>query len=110
MKFKRQAKDRVGALLEEGDIIQLHDDGDTIAVINRVVRHGREKFPDLYVSKITTNWLGKVEESREKTIIYVDDYKRCRRLDPDLLRDDVPKYERAKVIQQRILDNLEASK
>ena len=108
MKFKRQAKDRVGNLLEEGDIIQLHDSGDTIAIIHKIIRHGREKFPDLYISKITTNWIGKVENSREKTILYVDDYKRCRRLDPNTLRDDVPKYKTAKEVQLKILEYSES--
>lgn len=100
MKFKREARDRAQVRLEEGDILQVNSD--TIAVVAKVVRHGREQFPDLQVTTITTDFLGKKVTTRRATY-QAEAYKQSRRLDPSTLRDDVPKYQKAKELREKFI-------
>jgi len=100
MKFKKRARDRTQAVLNEGDIIQV--DGDTVAVIRKIVHFGRDQFPDLQVTEIKTDFLGKLVKMQRATY-NVEQYHTYRCLDPNMLRDDAAKFAKAKELRQKIL-------
>ena len=100
MKFRREARDKTQAKLEEGDILQV--DGDTLAVVTKIIRFGREQFPDLKVTKVISDFTGR-KVTVENATFNAEMYRTFRRLDPSLLRDDVPRYARAKEERQIIL-------
>ena len=107
MKFRRQARDKRNAQIDEGDILQVNSD--TIAVVKKIIRHGREQFPDLIVNTIEVNFLGSPGKTRRETY-GPDEYRKCHRLDASLLRDDVPKYAKALEIRSQVLDGAKARK
>ena len=102
MNFKRQARDKTNQIITEGDILQLVDTN--IAVVQRVVRFGREQFPELHVTLISTDFLGK-NISTTKEALTSQTYRRCRKLDPVMLRDDVPKHAKAKNLRESAITN-----
>lgn len=100
MKFRREARDKTQTKLEMGDILLV--DADTLAVINRIVRFGRERFPDLRVTKVTSDFTGR-KVTTQQTTFNAETYQKLRRVDPATLRDDVPRYIRAKEERQIII-------
>ena len=99
MKLKKIAKDRVGKVLEEGNIIHCGV-GDYLAVIRAIVQPSRDELPYLRVTKVMTDWKGKNPKVSQSTM-HFDDYKLCRIIDPALLRDDVESHVRIKKIREQ---------
>lgn len=99
MKFKRQARDRTQKQIEEGDILT---SGDTLALVRKIIRFGREEFPELKVTTVNTDFLGRNIKLGHTTYT-VNEYKRTRLLRPELLRDDVPKYKKVKELRETVI-------
>lgn len=106
MKFQKKARDITGALLEEGDIILLSENGNTVsAVVATIRRSARDEYPNVEIKKVSTNWLGKVTGVK-KEVIGVDKYKKSRKIQPASLRDDVYAHERIKEIREEVLEDI----
>lgn len=100
MKAKRHARDRKRKIIEEGDIIQV--DGSILAVVKKVINYGREEFPDLAVTELTTNFVGHVMSESEE-IYFFEQYKKTTILNPNMLREEVEKFHRALYLREIIL-------
>ena len=112
MKMRKIAKDTKGKVLEEGDIILLHEENDTplVCVIRKMHQPTRDEFPELRVTKITTDWRGQNVTVDRVTLVF-DQYKICHVIPPENLRDDVPVFVKAKEIHDKyVLDEMDPRK
>lgn len=101
MNFRKQARDKKNQLLEAGDILQVN--GTVIAVVRKVVRQGRETLPYLLVSTIVESWPN-TEIKTSRSTYDAEMYRRCYRLEPPMLRNDVPKFSKALAIRNEVLE------
>jgi len=97
MKYKKIAKDSTGKILQEGDIVQLHNENPVEAAITKISQPVREQFPELEVVVVTTDWKGTGINVKKQTLD-IHKYKTCTLLPVTHLRDDVPKFKKLKEV------------
>jgi len=100
MKYKKIAKDTNGNILQEGDVIQLHNGNIVEAAINKITQPVREQFPELEVVIVTTDWKGTGIDVKKQTLD-IHAYKTCSLLPLKHLRDDVPKFKKLKEVAEK---------
>lgn len=106
MKFKKNAKDITGRLIQEGDIFLYPDNHDMVdSVVVDIKQHDRDTPPDVIVKKVTKDWVGRVTGTK-RAVLTVDVYKRGRILYPSLLRDDVPAHAKVKELREQVMEKV----
>lgn len=106
MKFKKNAKDITGRLIQEGDIFLYPDNNETFdSVVVDVKQHDRDTPPCVIVKKVTKDWVGRVTGVK-RSVLTVDVYRYGRVIYPSLLRDDVPAHKKVKELREQVMDKV----